>query len=102
MRIDKEKIEFNNALKFLQFLDPIKDEWQQYYFRGQPNASLTLMPSVWRDRNNFPFRDFIKKQPANIKKVIADKIDQQFSIDDHELEQETIISWILRIKYENY
>jgi len=97
-----EEKDFNNADEFLKILDPADLSWDKWIFRGQPNSSFNLLPSLWRDKNIAAFQKFKNSVPNEpVTKKIQNQIQQkQYSLNDKEISN--IIDWCFFLNFENY
>lgn len=92
--------------EFLSTLDPVELDWKEWVFRGQPDETYDLKPSVWRegdDKLKLMFERF--KQKNTSIKEIQNKIHEiclGFKDQKRTLEEEKILSWFLWVKFENY
>ncbi|HHF7367634.1 TPA: FRG domain-containing protein [Legionella bozemanae] len=97
-----DTIEIDDAEKFLDELDPRHLSWKNWYFRGQPDSTYELIPSIWRGA----YQDkFLKFHKSINNKTIQDnliKLSEQKNYEFSDKEINNILTCHSFLKFENY
>lgn len=94
-----------SADELLNMLDPASPEWDGWIFRGQPDKTYTLTPSLWRETEKYfsTFERMISSDVLDntVAKYINDKLDNQnHSYQENQVKY--IQQWCKWIMLENY
>ena len=94
---------YNNVDAYLEALDPANPNNDNVIFRGQPDSTYELLPSVWREKCKTRSRLYTAfcegmTNNAELKTHLLKMIQQ------HELQWDigTMVAWLTQIKFENY